>query len=385
MSPPSHAAPNPPSSNLILSPPHQSPSRLSKGPYGRTNGSPKIVNPRSLARSSQSISSQNSVDKVARRELGNSIRKRREFNPSPVSRRSYSDPEHFIGMKRAIITENRSNNSIFMVKTWSCPTIACTIRSSITPPVRQEFSCNSFNQEEYIVYNVDIARNVAIVCSKSEPHFYPSLQNLYHLTSASLPNIHLALDEDKIPISCEEHVYPAPPLISLESLASKLAITDCRNVESALKIIEGEEDNARKLSSQACIHSEPADNKDEEEDEDGDERESEEEVEVLEIVEYTEKRCNITAEELERCASSHKEDKKEIKPANRIFYNGKQEKSNFNLDKSNGLEYQPTSSFRPHNTSDITNKNLLLKDSSRPDRCDPSVILPKEVVPSIQR
>lgn len=261
-----------------------------------------------------------------------------------------------------------------MVKTWSCPTIACTIRSSITPPIKQQFSCNSFNQED-IVYNVDVARNVAIICGKSDLQLNRSLQNLYHLMSASLPNIHLAFDEDEIPLTSKDNIQPSHPMISAVNLPSKLVNAQS---DGAFK-----EDSLKKLPYQGFppLSSTLINTEVEEEDKESD---SEEEIEVLEIVEYTEKRCTITAEELERCAASPSEEKLKSAP-HKIFYNGKQEETGFNSDKSNGLGCQQTSSLRPQIASDLKAKNINPLDISTPNRCHDPVILPREVVPSIQR
>lgn len=190
------------------------------------------------------------------KEIPNSAAiRRRDAKRSPISLRSYSDPEHFTGMKethsgflyaakdeqKSPVNErkgsvkqphkptNRSASNIRQLnqllvesivpikqrfekklkrlnlpRSWSCPLISSCIRSSITPPLRQQLSFQSFNED--IVFNLDITRNIAIICGKSDNQLESSLRKnsvfCYNgLLSSSLPNIHLCLEEDRIPLN----------------------------------------------------------------------------------------------------------------------------------------------------------------------------------------
>ena len=206
----------------------------------------------------------NSVNEDSRNcyKIPNAVIRRRDAKRSPISMRSYSDPEHFTGMKpinsdflyadetgmnerkRSInvplnyqktATNNNSSSSrptssrqklnqllvksilpikqrafeikikqLNLPRSWSSPLISTCIRSSLTPPLRQQLSFQNFNED--IVFNLDITRNIAIICGKSDNQLESSLRKnsvfcFNGLLSSSLPNIHLCLEEDRIPLN----------------------------------------------------------------------------------------------------------------------------------------------------------------------------------------
>lgn len=192
----------------------------------------------------------------------NAVIRRRDAKRSPISLRSYSDPEHFTGMpvkanpsgflyandgetdanyrkgsinvqhhKAASRQTNKRLNQLLvksflpikqralekklkqlnLPRSWSCPLISAHIRSSISPPLRQQLSFQNFNED--FVYNLDITRNIAIICGKSDNQLESSARKhsvfCYNngLLSSSLPNLHLALEEDRIPLHSEPCAY----------------------------------------------------------------------------------------------------------------------------------------------------------------------------------
>lgn len=195
-------------------------------------------------------------------KISNAVIRHRDAKRSPISLRSYSDPEHFTGMKmtnsdflianeegttferkgsmnvqkkqfrttgsnRQMISRSNKQLNQFLIKSilpikqrefekklkqlnlprsWSSPLITNCIRSSITPPLRQQLSFQNFNED--IVFNLDITRNIAILCSKPDKQLESSIRktsvfcfNNNGLLSSSLPNIHLCLEEDRIPLN----------------------------------------------------------------------------------------------------------------------------------------------------------------------------------------
>ena len=189
----------------------------------------------------------------------NAVIRRRDAKRSPISLRSYSDPEHFTGMPvkanpsgflcandgeldasgrkgsvnvphhRAVSRQASRQLNQLLVKSflpikqralekrlkqlnlprsWSCPLISAHIRNSISPPLRQQLSFQSFNED--FVFNLDITRNIAIVCGKSDNQLDARKNSVFcynGLLSSSLPNLHLALEEDHIPLHSEPCAY----------------------------------------------------------------------------------------------------------------------------------------------------------------------------------
>lgn len=187
------------------------------------------------------------------------VLRRRDAKRSPISLRSYSDPEHFTGMPikanpsgflyandgetdvncrkgsvnvqphRAVSRQtNRQLNQLLvksflpikqralekklkqlnLPRSWSCPLISAHIRNSISPPLRQQLSFQSFNDD--FVFNLDITRNIAIICGKSDNQLESSVRKpsvFCYNQSSSLPNLHLALEEDHIPLHSEPCAY----------------------------------------------------------------------------------------------------------------------------------------------------------------------------------
>lgn len=231
-------------------------------PAIKTNKETDNIKPMQLQVTKQQPSSIEKIDtkknSVYESKSPNVIRRRDAKRNSPMSLRSYSDPEHYenlTGIKQShsgflyvndeIIEQldehrnssinqpqhrqksnvkTRSNQLILksilpikqqafenkikrlnLPRSWSSPLISTYIRNSITPPLRQRLSFQNFNED--IVFNLDITRNIAIVCSKSDNRLNtPS--NLrknsvfcFNGLSSSLPNIHLCLEEDRIPLS----------------------------------------------------------------------------------------------------------------------------------------------------------------------------------------
>lgn len=66
-----------------------------------------------------------------------------------------SDPEYFVGMKKESLL-------IHLNLSKSCPTISCLLRSSLSPPFRQQLSCNNLQ------YNLDLTRNIVVHIHKSD-------------------------------------------------------------------------------------------------------------------------------------------------------------------------------------------------------------------------
>ncbi|XP_074595567.1 tau-tubulin kinase asator [Brevipalpus obovatus] len=396
ISPPSHPAsiPSSPQSPIHLVPsPHQPPSRLISSNmelYKKSNSPTKSVDQPVKARSNLSNSSQNSSEKVIRRDKRESIRMRRESHLNPASRRSYSDPEHFVGMKKLTISEDKLSACVFMGRTWSCPTIGCSIRSSITPPIRQQFSCNSYNQED-IVYNVDVARNVAIVCGKSDSQLNQSCPNVYQVCSTSLPNIHLALDKDKIPMTPEKPRSSSHPMISIDSLASALGVKSDREAQGSMRYSNINSPNSvtvvgplnMAVKAQQCREEENDDGDDEEdEDEDEDEEEEEEEIEVLEIVEYTEKRCTLTAapaeEEVTRTPIRNE------RSLNTSFqgtlYNGNQENNTDKSSKTSNIDEIRRASYGSLPEKSSITAELVQRSPEKLTKTDNSMNLLKDAI-----